>query len=375
MTNDQPMSTSWLAHDAPKRKRVWAQDVAVSAFAMRIRLETIRERGPSKNWSQPTYDGVRVLLDDARAAAFKENPIPSRWGNWWRGTVIEAAYSNLHAAETEIVPLYDISEVEAQIPEAVSRMEMGLHTSDPRRTVLAELTGMPKTADKRAALRKVIEIGYAAQDRQHARVRSFRNIIIMSAMVLTVFLALFVVVVASHPNIVPLCFQPDPQKDFRVCPTGSGSLAGTGQPSGGDVMVIGLLGLLGGAFAAAVSIRNLRGTSTPYDLPVALALLKVPSGALTAFIAMIAIHGDFVPGLSALDSQEQILAYALVFGYAQQLVTRLIDQQAQNVLNSVASKDPSVARPATVLPTPALSPGLNAESADPGPAPLPSGQE
>jgi len=363
MSSDQQLSPSWLSHDAPKRKRVWAQDVAVSAFALRIRLETIRERGPSKNWSQATYEGVRVLLDDARAAAFKENPIPSRWGNWWRGTLIEAAYSNLHAAETEIVPLYDTEEVQAQIPEAVTRMEVGLNTSDPRRTVLGALTGLPKTSDKRAALRKVIEIGYAAADRQHARVRNFRNIIIVSAAVLTVFIALFVIVVSGHPSVVPLCFQPDRLKDFHVCPTGAGGLAGAGRPSGGDVMVIALLGLLGGAFAAAVSIRNLRGTSTPYDLPVVLALLKIPSGALTAIVAMIALHGDFVPGLSALDSQEQILAYALVFGYAQQLLTRLIDRQAQSVLNSVPSKDPSVTRPATVLPT-HLDPEHHANPAD-----------
>jgi hypothetical protein len=51
------------------------------------------------------------------------------------------------------------------------------------------------------------------------------------------------------------------------------------------------------------------------------------------------IRGDFVPGLSDLDSQEQILAYALVFGYAQQLLTKMIDQRAQHVLDSVPSKD------------------------------------
>ena len=79
-----------------------------------------------------------------------------------------------------------------------------------------------------------------------------------------------------------------------------------------------LMGLLGGSLAAAVSIRNVQGAATPYDIPVALATLKVPSGALTAIAGLVAIRGNFVPGLSALDSQEQILAYALVLGYAQQ---------------------------------------------------------
>jgi hypothetical protein len=42
----------------------------------------------------------------------------------------------------------------------------------------------------------------------------------------------------------------------------------------------------------------------------------VPTGALAALGAWIAIRREFIPGLSALHSQEQILAYALVFGYA-----------------------------------------------------------
>ncbi|MET1086273.1 MAG: hypothetical protein ABWY04_03995, partial [Arthrobacter sp.] len=50
------------------------------------------------------------------------------------------------------------------------------------------------------------------------------------------------------------------------------------------------------------------------------------------------MRGGFVPGLSDLDFPEQILAWAILFGAAQQLFTGLIDRQAQNVLNQVAGK-------------------------------------
>ena len=40
------------------------------------------------------------------------------------------------------------------------------------------------------------------------------------------------------------------------------------------------------------------------------------------------MRGNFVPGLSALDTSAQIVAWAIVFGYAQQLFTRLVDRQA-----------------------------------------------
>jgi len=55
----------------------------------------------------------------------------------------------------------------------------------------------------------------------------------------------------------------------------------------------------------------------------------LPTGALTAVLGLLLMRANFVPGLSALDSSAQILACALVFGYAQQLLTRFVDNQAQ----------------------------------------------
>jgi hypothetical protein len=196
---------------------------------------------------------------------------------------------------------------------------------------------MPAGEARRAALRKAIEVGTGASDRQHTRVRSFRNVVLVTAVLLLLLVIAFAAVAAASPRSLPLCFQPE---TGTVCP------AGNGGPYAEDAAVVALIGALGGALAAAVSVRNLRGTSTPYDMPVALSLLKVPAGALTAIGALIAIRGDFVPGLDNLDSQEQILAYALVFGYAQQLLTRLIDDRASSVLDGVPSKDAGVERPA-----------------------------
>jgi hypothetical protein len=60
-----------------------------------------------------------------------------------------------------------------------------------------------------------------------------------------------------------------------------------------------------------------------------------------------------------LDSQRQILAYALVLGFGQQLVSRLIDRQAQTVLNALPGKDPEGKQPvppATTMPVPPAQP-------------------
>ena len=111
-------------------------------------------------------------------------------------------------------------------------------------------------------------------------------------------------------------------------------------PTGGDVPLVLAVGLAAGAFAAALAVRNMRGTSTPYCVPVAIAWLKLPAGALTALFAMLMLRGGFIPGLSALDNQGQIIAYSIVFGYAQQIFTRLVDNQAQAVLDRAPSSEP-----------------------------------
>jgi hypothetical protein len=149
--------------------------------------------------------------------------------------------------------------------------------------------------------------------------------------------------------MVPFCFTPSAGQ--HVCPSGSSA------PAPGDVVLVTGLGLLGGALAAAFAIRNIRGTSTPYDIPIALAVLKVPTGALTAAAGLLLLRGQFVPGLSALDSQEQILAYALVLGYAQQIFTRLVDRQAQSILADVPSKETRAVPPASAPGTKA-APGV-----------------
>jgi hypothetical protein len=62
---------------------------------------------------------------------------------------------------------------------------------------------------------------------------------------------------------------------------------------------------------------------------------KLPTGALTALLVLLLMRGGFVPGLTALDTSARILAWALVFGYAQQQFTRLVDQQAHTLIQSV----------------------------------------
>ncbi len=105
-----------------------------------------------------------------------------------------------------------------------------------------------------------------------------------------------------------------------------------------DVPLIEVIGLVAAGVTGAVALRHLRGSSTPFGVPVALIVLKLPTGALTAVLGLMLMRGGFVPGLTALDTTPQILAWAVVFGAGQQLFTGLVDRQAQTVFDSVGGK-------------------------------------
>jgi hypothetical protein len=319
-----------------RRRKVWVHHVVVSVRMMQTRLEVAEARGLGPD-QQAAAHGVRRLLDKARDAANGVDPKPGPLSDWWSGGLVEAAYQNLHGAKVEMVEVYDEADLAAEIPEIAARTHQALHRDDPRRHSVERLSGRP-LALQRAYLRHALQDCYDAMDRQHERLRSFRNIVLMLAMFITLLVGITMVAVWGKPSILPLCFPAnggDPTAILLNCPTGTN----VATESPGDIFVVGLLGLLGGSLAAAMSIRNLRGTSSHYDVPVALAFLKVPLGAFTAILGLIAIQGEFIPGLSSLDSQQQILAYALLLGFAQQVFTHSLDVRAQSLLEALPGKD------------------------------------
>jgi hypothetical protein len=262
---------------------------------------------------------------------------------------VERAYLHLHAAKIFLVDVLPDGEFEALLPDVTTRLGMVLDRNDPRRVEGERLLQGGTGLARRAAAKQVMETAYDASDEEYTRLRDFRNIIVLTAFAITALTALLIYLVTLEPQAIPLCFEPSVtvadapsagQLAQGVCPSG-----GRQSPSGGDILIIAGLGALGGVLGALLAIRRLRGTSTPYSVSSALAILKVPSGALSSIIGMLLLAGGFVPGLTNLDSQRQILAYALLFGIAQQLVTRVADNRAQQLLDNLPSKD-SDAKPA-----------------------------
>jgi hypothetical protein len=266
--------------------------------------------------------------------------------SWIGGAPLERTASNLDAAEAGLLRLLPTSDVRALMPSLRAHVGDHLDPGDPRRTRLDEIADGVKDAELEEVDRgTVVAAARAASSearREVVRVRSFRNVLLVAASLLALAAGGLAVLGVVNPDVIPLCFTPDNER--VVCPTAETPLSGEGvetitrqTTSSWDLPLIELVGVVAAAVAAAAALSGIKGTSVPYSLPVALSLLKLPTGALTAVLGLLLMRGEFIPGLSALDSSGQIIAWAVVFGAAQHLVTRLVDQQAQTVLEGVGS--------------------------------------
>jgi hypothetical protein len=329
---------------------------------VRARAEELEQLA---RWMDEAFpEAIRPLLHTARDAARETSPpLPAA-----RRARMERAFAHLDAAEAALLRLAPEEYLRGQLPALVTHVVAHLPPANPERVRVEQFAKTPPapiTGVERASLVSAFAAACAAARREQARLRSFRNIVIVTSLALLVLAAGIAFVGVKQPTWIPLCFAPQTLEKI-VCPTeerallpveagtgnGTGNGDGTGPVAGQgiapdmvvdetaqaqDVGLVMLLGLASAAVTGAAALRRVRGTSTPFSVPVALIFLKLPTGALTAVLGLLLLGGGFVPGFSALDSSGQILAWAIVFGAAQQLVTGLVDKKAQTVLDAVGS--------------------------------------
>lgn len=359
LTWGTPRPTS---EDAPRR--VWREQVLIRANEL-IGLATwmgTREQAMTDEVLRQTNadrdNEMRGELETARDAALST----SVWPPHSRARM-ERAIGSLDAAEAVLLSRSPDDYLLGQLPALRAKVQAHLPPANPERRHIEELAdaylpavaagtaSLPMTSEHRAAIVEAVRSASWAARREFTRLRSFRTAVAITTAALVVLAVGLALVAASQPQWMPLCFAPQ-GSNAVVCPTttavvataegvapSAGAIAGiiAETAAGADVLVVMLVGLAGAAVTGAAALRRMRGTSTPYAVPMTLLLLKLPTGALTAFLGLILLQGEFLPGLSALDSSGQILAWALVFGAAQQLVTGLVDKKAQSVLDSVGS--------------------------------------
>lgn len=315
-------------------------------------------------------NGARTELDHAHQAARRRRTFAGAL----TGAAVQRVHAHLDAAEVLVLRGAPLEYVRGQAPALLVYVRSHLPPGDLRcqaaeRVLAAEDKGRRArragiSPGDRERLASAVQGAMAEARNEQMRLRSFRNLLLNSAAGLLALAIGVCVFGAAAPGRLPVCFEPvraaatvgtTTATRQLVCPTRESPFptgtdvdtvtARTARRT--DVPLVELLGLIAAAVAASTALRKVRGTSTPYSIPAALAFLKLPLGALTALLGLILMRADFVPGLSALDGSAQILGWAIAFGYAQQAFTQVVDKKAQNLLEDVGTADQKPAAPAT----------------------------
>jgi hypothetical protein len=194
------------------------------------------------------------------------------------------------------------------------------------------LTGMLGPDQQVAS--QVMNAAYRAEDLQQLQVRHFRGVLYGASAALLVVVAVLWIVGAIHPAYFPLCWPVSGSPPTMICPTGGSA------PSAADVPLVLGMGALGAALSVALNLAGLQPAGVRFSLTVAQGLNKIVLGAITALLGIIVVRTvTNAPGFLA--TQPGLLTTAVVFGYSQQLFTRLIDRQADQLTNAASPTAPA----------------------------------
>src|SRR5262249_32828645 len=183
-------------------------------------------------------------LKAARQAAKVVKLDPHRRFRIFRnGPLIERARSNLDAAEAHLLSIAPDSYILGQMPCLLNHVQCHLPPKDPRRQEfersalklgikdrdhpLAQKDKNSSPAAKEGIVenerRKIVNIVRAASSaalREHVRLRSFRNVVVVTATLMLLLAVGVAITGLLHPTLIPMCFAPEEAGQVTVvCPT------------------------------------------------------------------------------------------------------------------------------------------------------------
>jgi hypothetical protein len=367
-----------LARDVPRdeietRGRAYANVTAHLDLAAGF----LKQRGTPRTW----WLGTRVegawahihaakvkligLLDDERLLAYSPRVL-SLVHLYLTPTDAERIAVNWWFDQLEHRPIPVIVTGSLNAPEALRgpvNFEGSIATNPPGPL---QLLGVAE--QKAAALATALQASYERIAAHYQRLRRFQFSLIGSAAAVLLVVGALWLIGWRNPDVVPLCF-PDPRAanaeaddqtttgEHAVCPSSDAPQAADNptpasssatnadgsdaMPSAGDVPTVVLFGLLGASMTSiSLVVRKAPPSSVPMaSIRVSQAVLKAATGMMTAVLGLLFLRAGVIPGFTQVDTRSQILVYAVVFGAAQQLVTRFIDSRSNELLAAVTSTD------------------------------------
>lgn len=308
----------------------WREAIRADAEELHARNEVLKIKN-KKSELVPLFDDVNRCLTAANEAA--------RNLRIFSGTDPERAREQLDTARLLLLEATeDEEDLKAWGPDVSAMVRQHLGTSDPRRQELervltqGQCVAVDLSAKHKGKAVAALRAAQAAAATEQNQARSFRIVLRMLFWILSFIAVAIGVFGALRPKVIEICFHEPvktPKAQALVC-AGSESI-----PNSYDVLVVELIGVAAAALTASFVLRRLDGTATAYSIPFALAMVKMPSGAISAFIGIVFLGAGVVPGVGPEITREEVFAWAAIFGAGQQFVTRLIDMKGREVLDNV----------------------------------------
>jgi hypothetical protein len=286
-------------------------------------------------------DLAKQVSDLATGAVDAIGPLNGRTApaGYSKNTVIDYAWSQLNSAWLRLIELQPDDQLAGSVPDILATV-VNLGVDDPRRVAVerrwpgqggaATDSAATLTAADRSCLAAALEAGFEAAAESRDALRRFVRMLTWAALGFAVVLGCFTAVAVWKPEALPLCVG---KGKLAVCPSTSGHKA-----TRGDIPLIELLGIVGAAMAGARALSGMAINKTSdFSVPVGQALLKLFFGAATAVVGTLFVTAGLIPAIKPTTPVE-ILSYAVIFGYAQQILTGLIDQRANALLSDASSK-------------------------------------
>lgn len=330
----------------------WAQRTTAHVADLQGQINRLR----SQVTAADPADAELIAKAEAHLAAARH--FLRHKGRWWRfGRTTDGALANIHEVEVALLRIVPHTELRWKGLPVLAQARLHLDPDDLRLQHLEEALkpqGAQLGEADRELLVSTLHAACLAEEAERARVRSFTRIVCAATTAMALIAFGFAMWALVEPAVRRrFCFPEnpdDPNATPTVCPFGD-------QPNWESVWFIEFVGMMGAAVAGAASLRQVRGTAGPYHVAIALLLLRLPVGALTAVIGILLLSGRFFPGLTGLDTPTQIISWAIAFGILQEVVTRSVDRQGEFLLENVrtSGRDPE-AKPERKRRRPSKSP-------------------
>lgn len=322
-------STAWDMPTKLPQRWLFAAPWRADAEQRRVALENDLARLDTLTPDQVRErDALRALLKDAKKAT-RERVWLAQW--WW-GTEVERAWARLHEVEERTIDLLPEGELEARATTTSINAGRALKADDKQLVAFDSLranvsSGKADAKELRPAVVEMLRSKHGQTDRNNKELRFLRNRVLIASSLCV--LASAIVLIAQR-RLTDLPFLES-----------KGVLAG--KPTSYLFLVM-LFGAVGALLTAIPSFLQVPSDFSPFNLPLQQGLLKMASGPVVAVVGFAIVKvvdatqivSSDVVNIGVPTSASAVLVLAVVFGAAQQLVTRFVDRRAEEVLGALA---------------------------------------